>query len=110
MTTREYDYEKRRRTQLWTSDKGLSPGQVKLLDALLLGPSKKEAAKLLGISPCTVGDTLKTLFKRYNIHNIADLMMWWALWNDVYVVGGLCKKSIPLLPHQIWPFSERKLK
>jgi DNA-binding NarL/FixJ family response regulator len=108
MTTREYDYEKRRRTPLWTSDKGLSPGQVKLLDALLLGPSKKEAAKRLGISPCTVGDTLKVLFKRYNLHNITDLMMWWALWLACY--STIHNRNIPLLPHQIWPFSERKLK
>lgn len=106
MTNREYTYVKKLRTPRWSPSKGLPPSHVQLLDAMLLaGTSKKALARHLNISTSTVGDVLKTISKRYNLHGCADIILWWSQWITCYAV--LDNKTKPLMPEKMWPFSER---
>ena len=92
----------------WTPEKGLAPSYVRLLDAMLLAPNLKVLAANLKLSEHTVTSQLKIISRRYKLHKQSDIVMWWALWLACYATKET--KSKPLMPHQMWPFSERKLK
>jgi ATP/maltotriose-dependent transcriptional regulator MalT len=58
------------RSQLVT----LPPSLRRVCDALLTGASEKQVAEQLGLSPHTVHDYVKLLYKLFQVHSRAELM------------------------------------
>lgn len=50
-------------------DNGLTPREVELLEVFAKGSSYKEAARLLGISPLTVGNYVKSIYRKLAVHS-----------------------------------------
>lgn len=50
-------------------DSGLTPREVELLGVFAKGSSYKEAARILGISPLTVGDHVKSIYRKLAVHS-----------------------------------------
>ncbi len=48
---------------------GLTPREVELLDVFAKGGSYKEAARILGISPLTVGNHVKSIYRKLAVHS-----------------------------------------
>lgn len=59
------------------SPEGLSPRGQGVLRLLKGGLSEKEIAHALGLSPHTVHDYIKVIYKRYHVNNRASLMALW---------------------------------
>jgi DNA-binding NarL/FixJ family response regulator len=50
-------------------DNGLTPREVELLEVFAKGGSYKEAARILGISPFTVGNHVKSVYRKLAVHS-----------------------------------------
>ena len=50
-------------------DSGLTPREVELLGVFAKGGSYKEAARILGISPLTVGNHVKSIYRKLAVHS-----------------------------------------
>jgi DNA-binding NarL/FixJ family response regulator len=50
-------------------DSGLTPREVELLEVFAKGSSYKEAARLLGISPFTIGNYVKSIYRKLAVHS-----------------------------------------
>lgn len=50
-------------------DSGLTPREVELLQLFARGDSYKEAARTLGISPLTVGNHVKSIYRKLAVHS-----------------------------------------
>lgn len=50
-------------------DNGLTPREIELLEVFARGSSYKEAARLLGISPFTVGNYVKSIYRKLAVHS-----------------------------------------
>lgn len=50
-------------------DSGLTPREVELLEVFAKGGSYKEAARILGISPLTVGNHVKSIYRKLAVHS-----------------------------------------
>jgi DNA-binding CsgD family transcriptional regulator len=50
-------------------DSGLTPREVELLQLFAKGGSYKESARLLGISPLTVGNHVKSIYRKLAVHS-----------------------------------------
>lgn len=50
-------------------DAGLTPREVELLELFAKGQSYKEAARTLGISPLTVGNHVKSIYRKLAVHS-----------------------------------------
>ena len=50
-------------------DNGLTPREVELLQLFARGGSYKESARLLGISPLTVGNHVKSIYRKLAVHS-----------------------------------------
>ncbi|MFM5906063.1 MAG: response regulator [Novosphingobium sp.] len=50
-------------------DDGLTPREVELLKIFAKGSSYKEAARVLGISPLTVGNYVKSIYRKLAVHS-----------------------------------------
>ncbi|MCW3849049.1 response regulator transcription factor [Sphingomonas sp. LB-2] len=50
-------------------DSGLTPREVELLQLFARGGSYKESARLLGISPLTVGNHVKSIYRKLAVHS-----------------------------------------
>ena len=50
-------------------DAGLTPREVELLELFAKGESYKEAARALGISPLTVGNHVKSIYRKLAVHS-----------------------------------------
>jgi DNA-binding NarL/FixJ family response regulator len=50
-------------------DNGLTPREVELLEVFARGSSYKEAARLLGISPFTIGNYVKSIYRKLAVHS-----------------------------------------
>ena len=48
---------------------GLTPREVELLEVFAKGESYKEAARILGISPLTVGNHVKSIYRKLAVHS-----------------------------------------
>ena len=48
---------------------GLTPREVELLEVFAKGGSYKEAARILGISPLTVGNHVKSIYRKLAVHS-----------------------------------------
>jgi DNA-binding NarL/FixJ family response regulator len=48
---------------------GLTPREVELLELFAKGSSYKEAARILGISPLTVGNHVKSIYRKLAVHS-----------------------------------------
>ncbi|MEM7777769.1 MAG: response regulator transcription factor, partial [Pseudomonadota bacterium] len=55
--------------QVAQEDAGLTPREVELLQLFAKGESYKEAARALGISPLTVGNHVKSIYRRLAVHS-----------------------------------------
>ena len=104
---RDYEFSERPNRRYWCVSRGLSKGQVQVLDALLLAPCKKAVAKKLDLSQHTVADQIKIMLSRYELHSTADLLMWWALWLSKYATPE--NRTKPMMPKNMWPFNMRNL-
>lgn len=51
------------------ADSGLTPREVELLQLFARGDSYKEAARTLGISPLTVGNHVKSIYRKLAVHS-----------------------------------------
>lgn len=51
------------------NDGALTPREVELLQCFALGNSYKEAARVLGISPLTVGNHVKSIYRKLAVHS-----------------------------------------
>lgn len=51
------------------TDSGLTPREVELLEVFAKGSSYKEAARLLGISPFTIGNYVKSIYRKLAVHS-----------------------------------------
>jgi DNA-binding NarL/FixJ family response regulator len=52
-----------------SEDNGLTPREVELLEVFAKGSSYKEAARLLGISPFTIGNYVKSIYRKLAVHS-----------------------------------------
>lgn len=50
-------------------DSGLTPREIELLELFAKGYSYKEAARFLGISPLTVGNYVKSIYRKLEVHS-----------------------------------------
>jgi DNA-binding NarL/FixJ family response regulator len=50
-------------------DSGLTPREIELLEVFAKGGSYKEAARILGISPLTVGNHVKSIYRKLAVHS-----------------------------------------
>jgi DNA-binding NarL/FixJ family response regulator len=50
-------------------DSGLTPREVELLELFAKGQSYKDAARVLGISPLTVGNHVKSIYRKLAVHS-----------------------------------------
>lgn len=50
-------------------DNGLTPREIELLELFAKGESYKEAARTLGISPLTVGNHVKSIYRKLAVHS-----------------------------------------
>lgn len=55
--------------QVAQENAGLTPREVELLQLFAKGESYKEAARALGISPLTVGNHVKSIYRRLAVHS-----------------------------------------
>ncbi|MCB2084998.1 MAG: response regulator transcription factor [Sphingomonadaceae bacterium] len=55
--------------QVESEDAGLTPREVELLELFAKGESYKEAARSLGISPLTVGNHVKSIYRKLAVHS-----------------------------------------
>ena len=55
--------------QVAQEDAGLTPREVELLEMFAKGESYKEAARSLGISPLTVGNHVKSIYRKLAVHS-----------------------------------------
>ncbi|MEM9085780.1 MAG: response regulator transcription factor [Pseudomonadota bacterium] len=55
--------------QIANEDAGLTPREVELLQLFAKGESYKEAARILGISPLTVGNHVKSIYRKLAVHS-----------------------------------------
>lgn len=52
-----------------TEDNGLTAREIDLLQVFAKGGSYKEAARILGISPLTVGNHVKSIYRKLEVHS-----------------------------------------
>lgn len=50
-------------------DNGLTPREIELLELFAKGESYKDAARVLGISPLTVGNHVKSIYRKLAVHS-----------------------------------------
>ena len=55
--------------QVAEEDAGLTPREVELLELFAKGESYKDAARSLGISPLTVGNHVKSIYRKLAVHS-----------------------------------------
>lgn len=55
--------------QVAREDAGLTPREVELLELFAKGESYKDAARSLGISPLTVGNHVKSIYRKLAVHS-----------------------------------------
>lgn len=53
-------------------DSGLTQREVELLELFAKGSSYKEAARLLGISPLTIGNHVKSIYRKLAVHSRSE--------------------------------------
>ena len=50
-------------------DNGLTPREVELLKIFAKGSTYKEAVRVLGISPLTIGNYVKSIYRKLAVHS-----------------------------------------
>lgn len=61
-------------TDTWPAARGLPPRLAETLAALFEGLPEKEIARRMGLSPHTVHDYVKTLYRRFRVQSRAELV------------------------------------
>ncbi len=74
-------------------DSGLTPREVELLQLFARGDSYKEAARTLGISPLTVGNHVKSIYRKLAVHSRGEAVFEAAQMGLLPPLGGAPPRS-----------------